>query len=258
MKKYSLVLIIIMLLFPVFTFAEVSSTMSTKIQEIWIYLNHQNFQKAQELQKELLSNISLDILSKELSYTDFITLIQTVSWDIKWDDFPELFLLREKYHPENSNNAALLTRKDRNLFWEDCIANNTILLDFIDSAMCIAYSNNFPLTLKKIILKSFTSRYYHQVLNWENLQDMSDFGNFITVYISIDPTKKLLYSTYQKRIGFQIIKKDPSWVNWYFFLISNSKTLMEKNKWIDQLTKNYLWDKERWKQVVVPFIDSYN
>ncbi len=42
---------------------------------------------------------------------------------------------------------------------------------------------------------------------------MSDFGNLISIYVSIDPEKTLLFSAYQKRIGAQIIKKDPAWVN---------------------------------------------
>jgi hypothetical protein len=42
---------------------------------------------------------------------------------------------------------------------------------------------------------------------------MSDFGNFISAYVAIEPNKKILYSRYQKNIGLKIVEKDPAWVN---------------------------------------------
>lgn len=95
------------------------------------------------------------------------------------------------------------------------------------------------------------------VLQSNDLQAMSDLGNLISTYSSIDSKKLITFSNYQRKIGLQIIKKDPAWVNWYFFMIANSRTLKEQNNWIQELTKNYVGDTERWENVVIPYIDSY-
>lgn len=107
MKKYYLLIIIFLSSIPwYFVFANWTDNVSLKLKDIWLYLNHQDFEKAQELRKEVMKNLSVDNLSRNLSYEDFITLLQTISWDAKWAEYYELIRLRELYHPEDIKNAA--------------------------------------------------------------------------------------------------------------------------------------------------------
>lgn len=55
----------------------------------------------------------------------------------------------------------------------------------------------------------------------------------------------------------KIIQQDKHWVNGYFFLIANSRSSIEREKWIDALSDAYIGDMDRWKMTIIPFISSF-
>lgn len=249
----------IFLLLPISGFAVPSSEeVSTTLENIWLHLNHQDFTKATELSDGLLEKISLESAAKNLIYEDFITLMQTLKWQDASEKLSEIIVLRERYHPEDSSKAAFLTRKDRTQFWETCNATvSTIFLDEIDKVFCIVSKKNMSSVLKRKITRDFIHKNYPLILKEDDLQKASDLGNFLSHAASIDPIKKSLYAQYQKKLWMKIIQQDKHWVNGYFFLIANSRSSIEREKWIDALSDAYIGDMDRWKMTIIPFISSF-
>ncbi len=255
----NLLLILTVLLLPLTGFAAPSSQeVSTTLANIWVYLNHQDFTKATGLSDGLLEKISLENAAKDLVYEDFITLLQTLKWQDASEKLSEIITLRERYHPEDSSKAAFLTRKDRTQFWKTCNATvSSLFLDEIDLVFCIVAKKNMSSVLKRKISRDFINKNYPLILKEDDLQKASDLGNFLSHVTSIDPTKKSLYAQHQKKLWMKIIAADPYWVNGYFFLIANSKSSIEKEKWIDALSDAYIGDMDRWKMTIIPFISSF-
>ena len=253
------ILSLFLFLVPISGFAAPSSQeVSMTLANIWLYLNHQDFTKAIELSDDLLEKISLEDAAKDLEYEDFITLLQTLKWQNASERLLEIITLRERYHPEDSSKAAFLTRKDRAQFWKSCNATiSSAFIDQVDAVFCIVAKKNMPSVLKRKITRDFININYSLILKGDDLQKASDLGNFLSQASSIDPTKKSLYSQYQKALWMKIIAADPHWVNGYFFLIANAKSSTEKDKWIDVLSDAYIGDIDRWKSTIAPFINSF-
>ncbi len=248
----------IFLYFP-YTYADIGAQdLHTQLTVIGDALNHQDFVSAKNLWDDLLKSTTFDEIAKTPIYYDFLMYLQLIIWNWDTDKRDSIIALREKYHPEDAKRASLLTRKDRSAFWQsNCTSLYQANIDTIDYGHCIIHSSKLNSGRKKKILFTLIPRYYSKVIRANDYQWMSDLSIFLAYYVSEYPEKSLLVEKYQKQLAKKILEQDPHWVNAYFIMLSVSEKRSERSYWISELKKNYIWDVERWKITVEPYINQY-
>lgn len=110
MKSF-LFLVILFVTLPVYAIYDESS-IHHKLEEIGIALNHQDFITAKVLRDELLQSASIEEIAKNATYIDYLSFIQELVWEGRDEKFESALILREKYHPEDTERASFLTRKN--------------------------------------------------------------------------------------------------------------------------------------------------
>lgn len=252
--KFLGIVLVVCLLLPANVFAASSynssllsvSEISQELSEIWELLNHQDFESAFIRQERLLQYVSDEQITQDLSYDDFIAIIQNYGWQKASDRKSELIQSRIVVHPEERRKCALVNRLSG--YTAPCLMPWS-RSDFVDRA------DYFTRLLMRGNQKN-TERYITSLQKKvQSLQDKSDLGNVIAFYINQYPKREKYFSPMVRDLGQQIIVADPYWVNGYFLASQGLEPWSrEALKLCDNLLLNYRGDDNRKRDSVDPFI----
>lgn len=217
-----------------------TSEISQELVEIWDLLNHQDFESAFVRQDRLLQHVTDTQITQDISYADFLAIIQNYSWQRDMSDRKkDLIHTRLQFHPEERRKCALVTRLSG--YSTSCLMpwSKGDFVDWVDYLVRLVYREN----------QRNTERYIASLQQRvRSNQDKSDLGNILTLYISYYPNREKYFSPIIRNFGNQIIAEDPYWVNGYFLASQWLKPWsIEVLKLCDNLLKNYRGDENRKK-----------
>lgn len=205
--------------------------------QIWILLNHQDFQWAEKKATDFFWNNSnkVNFLLKNTNYKDYVSLIQLFSF-INTEKRNEMIEFRITMNPGEKNTGYHMWKINGHM-WSDCntyIIKN-IHVDLIEEKICKLTNWYFEegdiLELKKL----------------NNLQDLSDRAIYYFLYsIKYWSNKKI--DEDMLALGKKIIELDKNFVNGYIILMdyyNKKEDCINYNKYLDLLEENYIWDDER-------------
>ncbi|MDD2745785.1 MAG: hypothetical protein PHU93_04570 [Candidatus Gracilibacteria bacterium] len=217
-------------------------TLSEKISEIGILLNHQNFSSA-VTQSDSLGETTSEEEILALSREDFLAFINIYNIADKTIEVDKLIEKRWELYPSERNLCSLSV-----LYYgytQTCIGYSSEAA-FIDKVSYV-----FHLIITDAQPKNEIEKYIRRLVPLANTpQDKSDLGNLIGFYVNKYPDKKNL-NILTRKLGKEIVKKDPAWVNGYLLKQSGyQKNSRIRIQIIKDLEKNYKGDVERLKKVL--------
>ena len=253
--KFLRIILVVCLLLPANVFASSSYTpsslsvweISKELSEIGDLLNHQDFESAFIRQERLLRYVTDEQVAKDLSYIDFMTIIQNYGWQKDSDDTKqELIQNRIVFHPEERRKCALVTRASG--YSVSCLMpwSKSDFIDRVDYLVRLIYRGN----------QRNIERYIASLQKKaQSLQDKSDLGNIIVFYTNQHPNREKYFAPMIRDLGQHIIAVDPYWVNGYFLASQGLEPWSrEALKLCDNLLLNYRGDDNRKRDSVDPFI----
>lgn len=226
--------------------------------DIQTELYHQKFDDATSRWLDLMRKYDLSELTQNLSYTDFIELmefsdIRRRSADLGSNadrDYYKLLDLRMKYFPKDAEKATYQYYRDPRTFFLSCNYASSYLIDTVYINWCMMKNVTVNVHNKKQIWSNI-QLLYKRNLHSKNLANLGTIGFILQAYAHEYPefrnnTKPLLLT-----IGRRMIDIDPHWMNGYDILISGYDKKSDKYQETINLTReNYIGDPSRLDSVM--------
>ena len=253
--KFLRIIFVVCLLLPATVFATSSQTpsslsiweISQELSEIWELLNHRDFESAAIRQERLLQYVTDEQVIQDLSYVDFITIVQNYGWQKDGDNKKrELIKNRIAIYPKEKKKCSII-----------------VMLNGYNSSCLIPWSkDSFDDAISYLIIlinqgKQKSVERYIMLLQKrvKSSGEKSILGNVITMYVNQHPNREKYFAPMIRDLGQHIITVDPYWVNGYFLASQGLEPWSrEALKLCDNLLLNYRGDDNRKRDSVDPFI----
>lgn len=213
------------------------------LTEVWLLLNHQDFDQAKEISQGYFINNSAKahFIIQHSSYSVFNSLSNLLKWNKI--DTSTLLETRWGYFPQEKSTAYNSVQQNNSSYEGLDCSNLTILnksIDLIELSFCKLFNGQFESSdLDKIDSLD------------NNIQNLSDRIN----YYSYVQTNDLYYNDMlQKKesLGKKILERDINFINWYMSLLDiyDVQNNCDKfNDYFSLLEENYIWDETRRENV---------